>query len=80
MVSISRKQQSSVTVNRSPTKEKTNFYFPCAVGANKQEFAVSFFRLQQTNGNCSFPLLPLFVCVFKWYGPFEGTAFKYKYV
>jgi hypothetical protein len=42
---------------------KKNLYFPFPLAANKQKFAVSVFRLQQTNGSCRFPLV-LFIFVF----------------
>ncbi len=34
---------------------KINFRFPFPFAANKRNFAVSVFRLQQTNENCRFP-------------------------
>jgi hypothetical protein len=39
-----------------------NFRFPFSFAANKRKFAVSVFRLQQTNGNCRFQLVPFSIC------------------
>ncbi len=57
------KQQSSITVSRSTTKEK-NFRFPFPFAANKCKFAVSIFCLQQTNGSCCFLLVLFFACIY----------------
>jgi hypothetical protein len=43
---------------------KTNFHFPFPLAANKQNFAVSVFRLQQTNGSCRFPLVLFYIYIF----------------
>jgi hypothetical protein len=45
------RQQSSITVDRLPTKENK---LPFPFAANKQKFDVSLFHLQQTNGSCRF--------------------------
>ncbi len=44
-----------------PWKTNVRFLFPFA--AIKRKFAVSVFSFQQTNRNCRFLLVPLFVCV-----------------
>jgi hypothetical protein len=41
---------------------KISVRFPFAYVANKQEFAISVFRLQKTNGSCRFPLVPFSIC------------------
>jgi hypothetical protein len=50
------KKQSSITIYL-PTKEN-KLPIPFPVAANKRKFSDSIFRLQQTNGNCRFPLVP----------------------
>ncbi len=42
----------------------TNFRFPSQCAANKRKFVVSAFRLQQTNGNCRFLLVPFFIYIY----------------
>ncbi len=51
------KQQMLITVYCLLTK-KTNFRFPFPFEANKRKFALSVYRLQQTNRSCRFPLVP----------------------
>jgi hypothetical protein len=51
------KQQSLITVYNLPNNENK---LPSA--ANKRKFAVSGFRLQQTNGGFRFPLVPFSAC------------------
>jgi hypothetical protein len=52
------KQQSLITVYLWPTKENELLFL---FAANKRKFAVSVFRLRQTNGSCCFPFV-LFLC------------------
>jgi hypothetical protein len=40
--------------------KQASIFIPFA--ANKRKFAVSVFHLQQTNGDCHFPLVPFSVC------------------
>jgi hypothetical protein len=42
-------------------RRKTNFSFPFPFAAIKRKFAVSVFHLQQTNGNCCFHSVSVFV-------------------
>jgi hypothetical protein len=62
------KHQSLIIVYCLPTKEKMSF-FPSA--ANKREFAVSVFYLQQTDGSCCFPLVLFSVAEFRKRGDMD---------
>jgi hypothetical protein len=44
-------------------KGKQTFIFRFPLAENKRKFAVSVFRLQQTNGSCRFPLVPFYVYI-----------------
>ncbi len=58
---------------------KINFRFPFPFAANRRKFAISILRLQQTNGNCRFLLVPFFtfvsVCIFIFI-----LTFKYTFI